>query len=95
MEKLKVLHDLRIASNISLAELGKKIGRSKQYMWGLENGKIRLSYDNAVKLSAVFHETPNVFLSSESREMIQGKMDKGGNAEMNNLTTVKNVRVEV
>ena len=66
MEKLTTLKNLRIASGMSLVELGEKIGKSKQYMWGLENGKIRLSYDMAVGLAAVFGKTPDIFLPRES-----------------------------
>lgn len=66
MERLTALKKLRIDSGMSLAELGSKIGKSKQYMWGLENGKIRLSFNTAVVLAAVFNKTPDIFLPQKS-----------------------------
>lgn len=66
MDKLTTLTNLRVAAGMSLVGLGRKIGKSKQYMWGLENGKIRLSYNTAVELAAVFGKTPDIFLPDKS-----------------------------
>lgn len=63
MEKLMTLKKMRTAAGMSLVDLGQKIGKSKQYMWGLENGKIRLSFNTAATLAAVFNKTPDIFLS--------------------------------
>jgi putative transcriptional regulator len=63
---LNVLRKLRESSNMTLTELGKRVGKSKQYIYGLEKGKIRLSYDMAVSLAAVFGKTPDIFLQCES-----------------------------
>ena len=66
MEKLQTLKNLRTASGMSLVALGQKIGKSKQYMWGLENGRIRLSFNTAATLAAVFNKTPDIFLPDVS-----------------------------
>lgn len=63
---LSVLKEMRQSTGMTLEELGEKVGKNKQYMWGLENGKIRLSYDMAVALAAVFGKTPDIFLPRES-----------------------------
>ena len=61
MEKLSILKNLRTDANMTLVNLGTRIGKSKQYIWGLENGKIRLSFDTAAMLAAVFDKTPDIF----------------------------------
>jgi transcriptional regulator with XRE-family HTH domain len=63
LEKLMTLKKMRTAAGMSLVALGQQIGKSKQYMWGLENGRIRLSFSTAVTLAAVFNKTPDIFLS--------------------------------
>ncbi len=55
---------------ITLKELGKRIGKSKQYMSELAKGNIRLTYDMAVDIAKVFNTTPDeIFLPIESNNI--------------------------
>lgn len=57
---------------LTLAELGRRIGKSKQYMSELARGNIRLKYDMAVKIAEVFGTTPDkLFLPLESKNIRQ------------------------
>lgn len=59
-EKLK---KARLSHNLTLEQLGNMIGRSKQYMFQLENSGIRLSYETAVKIAEALGTTPDaIFL---------------------------------
>jgi putative transcriptional regulator len=54
---------------ISLTELGRRIGKSKQYMSELSRGNIRLTYEMAVKIAQALGTTPDdLFLPSESNK---------------------------
>lgn len=44
---------------LTLAELGRRIGKSKQYMSELARGNIRLKYEMALKIAEVFGTTPD------------------------------------
>lgn len=51
----------------SLAALGRKIGKSKQYMSELARGNIRLTYDMAVRIAMALNTTPDsLFLPEQS-----------------------------
>lgn len=57
------LKKARLSHKLTLEQLGNMIGRSKQYMFLLENGGIRLSYETAVKIAKVLGTTPDaIFL---------------------------------
>jgi len=59
-EKLK---QTRLSFKLTLEQLGSMVGRSKQYMFQLENGGIRLSYEMAVKIAKALGTTPDaIFL---------------------------------
>jgi len=64
------LRTLRQQNNMTLAELGRRLGKSRQYMSELERGNIRLTYDMAVKIAQVFDTTPDeIFLSHRSKHL--------------------------
>ena len=44
---------------LTLEEFGRLIGRSKQYMFMLENGRIRLSYETAAKIAKALGTKPD------------------------------------
>lgn len=44
------LKQARLSHNLTLEQLGNVIGRSEQYMFLLEKGRIRLSYEMAVNM---------------------------------------------
>lgn len=68
----KSLFDICRERNISLAELGRRIGKSKQYMSELARGNIRLRYDMAVQIAEALNTTPDqLFLLSESNVIRQ------------------------
>lgn len=55
--------------NITLVELGRRIGKSKQYMTELGRSRIRLSYEIAIKIADALGTTPDtLFLSIKSSE---------------------------
>lgn len=60
-DKLRIA---RVSKGYTLEELGSLVGRSKQYMYSLEKGSIRLSYDMAVKIAdALNTTTDDLFLT--------------------------------
>jgi len=66
------LREICAENNITLQELGARLGKSRQYMSELGRGNIRLTYDMAVKIAQVFGTTPDaLFLPSESNNMGQ------------------------
>jgi transcriptional regulator with XRE-family HTH domain len=62
----EILKKMLKDNNMSLAELGRKIGKSRQYMSELYRGNIRLRYDMAVDIAEVFGVNVDVFLPSKS-----------------------------
>lgn len=56
---LDAWQDLRKTYRITLAEVGRRIGKSKQYMSELAKGNIRLSYGMAVKIARALGTTPD------------------------------------
>lgn len=53
--------------NITLAELGRRIGKSRQYMSELARGNIRLTYEMALKIAEALGTTPDsLFLVNKS-----------------------------
>ena len=55
---------------ITLKELGKRIGKSKQYMSELASGNIRLTYDMAVEIAKAFDKTPDeIFMPPKSNNI--------------------------
>lgn len=62
---LSKLKKLRETHNKTLQDMAKVLGITKQGYWLIENGKRKLSYENAVKLSSLFDKKPDdIFLSS-------------------------------
>lgn len=71
----KAIKKIRKENNMTLAELGEKLGKSKQYMSELERGNIRLTYDMAVDIARVFNTTPDkIFLKIKSNNISQNKL---------------------
>ena len=54
-----LIHKARTDRGLTLDQLGDMIGRSKQYMSQLEKGRIRLSYETAVKIAKALETTPD------------------------------------
>jgi len=66
----KTLREICKEYGITLTELGRRIGKSKQYMSELGKQRIRLRYDMAVKIAAALGTTPDqLFLPEESRNI--------------------------
>lgn len=62
-DKLKTA---RMSRDLTLEQLGSMVGRSKQYMYLLEKGGIRLSYEMAVEIAAALGTTPDeIFLDHQ------------------------------
>ena len=63
------LKHTRLLYNLMLEQLGDIIGRSKQYMYTLEKGNIRLSYEMAAKIARAMGTTPDeIFLKDSLSE---------------------------
>ena len=63
------LKNARLSHNLTLEQLGVIVGRSKQYMYALEKGNIRLSYEMAVKIAEAMGTTPDeIFLKNNQSE---------------------------
>lgn len=56
------LKQARLSHHLTLEQLGAMVGRSKQYMFALEKGSIRLSYEMAVKIAKALDTTPDEML---------------------------------
>ena len=54
------LRQARLSNNMTLEQLGSMVSRSKQYLNQVEKGKIRLSYELAVKIAKAMGTTPDV-----------------------------------
>ncbi|MEG0026124.1 MAG: helix-turn-helix transcriptional regulator [Bacilli bacterium] len=55
----KKLKALRYKNKLTTKQMGDKLGISKPFYCQLENCTRRLSYDMAIKISAVFHVKPD------------------------------------
>lgn len=53
--------DARKEANLTQTELGKKIGKSKQWVSELERGNIRLSFEMAVSISGACNKSTDFF----------------------------------
>lgn len=54
-------------NNITLAKLGRQIGKSRQYMSELARDNIRLTYEMALRIARALKTTPEkLFLGNES-----------------------------
>lgn len=58
--------DARCDADLTQTELGRKIGKSKQWVSELERGNIRLSYEMAVVISKVCNKSTDFFLYLKS-----------------------------
>lgn len=66
------LREICAQHDMTLQELGRHLGKSKQYMSELGRGNIRLTYNMALKIARVFGTTPDaLFLPEESNNMGQ------------------------
>lgn len=67
MNRNSIIYAICEKNNMTLTELGEKIGKSKQYMSELARGNIRLTYEMAVEIALVFQTTPDeIFLKQKS-----------------------------
>lgn len=67
------LREIRESLSMTLEEVGKKVGKSKQWLSELERGNIDLKYDMAIKLAKVYGGTPDIFLPKKSKNIRQNK----------------------
>lgn len=57
----KRVKDARTDAKLTQTELGKKIGKSKQWVSELERGNIKLSFEMAVSISNACNKTTEFF----------------------------------
>ena len=63
---LYTLKNIRIQYGMTFQQVAEKVGITKEYYWQIENGKRKLSYELAVKISSVFNKKPDeIFLYDE------------------------------
>jgi len=60
------LKTTRISRGLTMVELGSLIGCSKQYIYALESGGVRLSYEMAVKIATALGTTPDELFLKDS-----------------------------
>ncbi len=65
----KVLRRERMKHQMTQTEIGKMIGKSKQWVSEFERGNIRLNLDVAVELASVLGLTADVFLPRKSKNI--------------------------
>ena len=65
----KILRRERLKHQLTQVEIGKRIGRSKQWVSELERGNIRLNVDVAVALASILDVTVDVFLPQKSKKI--------------------------
>lgn len=61
-----VLKEYRLKRNYSCETMARKLGISKTYYWQIEQGKRRITYDMALKLSDIFNTTPDTLLYEDT-----------------------------
>lgn len=60
------LKELRLENKYTIKIMSEKTGLSKSFYWQIENGVRNLTYENALKISAVFNLKPDdVFYISQ------------------------------
>ena len=65
----KTLLEICDEHGITLTELGRRVGKSKQYMSELSRGNIRMTYEMAMKIAQALGTTPDkLFLHIGSNE---------------------------
>jgi len=73
----KKLKEAREKNGLTQEGLGIRIGKSKQWISELERGNIRLSYEYAMVISAVYGKTPDYFLPTKStNNRLSGRGEK-------------------
>lgn len=56
------LKEARIEAQLTQMELGKKIGKSKQWVSELERGNIKLSFEMAIQISKLLKKSLDFFI---------------------------------
>ncbi len=59
MSLAEKIREARTVNGLTLDQLGAMIGRSKQYMYQLEAGNIRLSYQTALLIAKALGKRPD------------------------------------
>jgi len=59
MKELNKLKKIRKEKNLTIKKISEKIGITESYYWKLENGKRKMYYDLAIKISGVFNKKPD------------------------------------
>lgn len=77
----KNIHDLRIKNGLTLQELAKRIGTSKQTIQRYETGEIaNIPYDKILKIAKALNVSPQALMGWESPE---NEMSEGN--QINNI----------
>lgn len=69
----KTVRSARVKSGITQLQLGKLIGKSKQWVSEFERGNIRLTMDIAVQLANALGSSPDIFLPNKAKNVGQTK----------------------
>ena len=71
----KIVRKAREKKGLTQTELGRVMGKSKQWVSEFERGNIRLKMDVAVQLAAALEVMPDIFLPKRSNKI--GQMRAG------------------
>lgn len=64
-----VLKKARVRKNITQVELGKRVGKSKQWISEIERDNIRLGLDAAVRLAGALETSLDIFLPKRTTKV--------------------------
>lgn len=67
------LKELRKKNKFTARVMAEKLGISKPFYCQIENGKRRLTYEMAVKISAIFHKKPDAIFYEAYEDKINQK----------------------
>ena len=59
------LKNIRMSNNMTCQDMANALKISKSYYWQIENNARKLSYEMAVRISAVFKTTPDKIFYQE------------------------------
>ena len=68
MDKLK---KLRVKNKLTYQTMADTLNISKSYYWQIENGRRRLTYDMAIKISKIFKTTPDYIFYNDYKKRDQ------------------------
>lgn len=70
---METLKNYRIKYNYSCQDMANILNISKSFYWQVENGKRKLSYETACKISKIFETTPDILFYNDYKSLTTKK----------------------